>query len=356
MKYFKNLFFFIPVFFLFLLSGCQESATDSYKKTSEHSTSKLIGSKGGKVILSSNDIIASAEISPESIFTPEKIVISVKESIPAPLPENYTEIGDCINFAPEGIIFQKKAVLGIPFKSSSDFKKNRVKVKYYDPIADKWTNIIVKNIDMNNGIVYFETNHFSNYIAAIKKKEGAIIQENELQENEYFTGENQYNFTSSGTKKIVEKGCINRKNLPCGTPWHMTMFAHPKKKELVHIIDRDYTLNYLTGYPSELSEDGTYLTFNAKEIFPKVKESGDARLWDWECEFVLELTKLENYKVYSDSDPDFIQNELDEKIYAEITAIDENNVMISWKINIFQEIKPGSSMSIRFEARYKPDD
>lgn len=162
MKYFKSLLLSIAIFFLLLSSGCQESDTASDKKPAETSTStsKLIDTTGGKVILSTNDIIASAEIPPDSLPTPEKISISLKNPLPGSLPEGYTPVGDCVNFGPEGIIFQKKVILGLPFNSFANIKKSSVQVKYYDPISGKWTDMPVKNVDTNNLIVYFETNHF----------------------------------------------------------------------------------------------------------------------------------------------------------------------------------------------------
>lgn len=133
------------------------------------------------------------------------------------------------------------------------------------------------------------------------------------------------------------------------------MFLH-NGNQIIKIIDRFFTLNHLSGYPAELSEDGSFITFDSFSMFPKVLESGDARLWDWQCEFVKEHTTLLNYEVYSDDDPQFIQDQAGERVYAKISAVDQKNVKIEWDINIIPQLKPGKILSIRFEARYNPDE
>lgn len=342
------------IIIIFILSshGCDNNETNNTKKDEILTSSKTIGSSGGEVFLEYSGKKATAVFPENTLGSEERIVLKRQTYLPAPLETEVVQAGDCINFSPEGLIFNKKVTLGIPFYERFADSGSKIGIKYYDPILGSWTEVDVKKVDSSKNIVYFETDHFSNYIAYIEEKL-PYYPEHQLAEGEYFTGAPYYYTKPDGTKELRVKGCINRQELMCAEPWHLSIFLY-QGNQLIKIVDRFFTLNHLSGYHAELSEDGSYVTFDTWEMFPKVKESGDARLWDWQCEFVKEQTKLLNYRVYSDDDPQYVQDEAGEKIYAEIMAIDEKHVKIQWQINIVPEIKPAKALSIRFEARYNP--
>lgn len=360
MKFFKNIQIIIIIFLILSSCGCNNSTTNkaSADKNDDNQTgeilknSKTINNSGGEVSLDFSGKKAMAIIPENALDSNKKITIEKQSYLPSPLEKGTLPAGDCIKFLPEGLVFKKKITLGIPFNNEFSDRNDKIGVKYYDPSLKDWTEVKTKKTDSKKNIVYFETNHFSNYLAYIDK-EFLYPLETELVKGEYFTEAPYYYTKADGTKALRLKGCINRKRVACAQPWHLSVYLH-EGKDLITIIDRDFTFNHSTGYPGKLSEDGSFIIFDAMEIFPKVKESGDARLWDWQCEFVKELTKLVNYQVYSDNDPQYIQNQVKEKFYSEIMAIDDKHVKIQWEINIVPEIKPGKTLSIRFEARYDP--
>jgi len=334
--------------------GCDNNKTTNTKNDKTLAASKKIGPDGGEIELefSNNKAIA---IFPESTLNSfETINLKRQISPPSPLDTEIIQAGDCINFSPEGLLFKKNVILGIPYYEKFSDLSSKIGVKYYDPILTKWTEVTIKNTDPDKNIVYFETNHFSNYISYVEE-ELPYSPETELVKGEYFTGKPYYYTNSDGTTQLRIKGCINKKGAMCAEPWHLSMFLYNGNK-LIKIVDRFFTLNHLSGYPAELSEDGSFITFNSWEMFPKVLKSGDARLWDWQCEFVKEHTTLLNYDIYSDDDPQFIQDQAGERIYAKIEAVDQKNIKIEWDINIVPQLKPGKILSIRFEARYNPDE
>jgi hypothetical protein len=350
----------IIIFFLLSSQGCNKSKSNSTinnttntEKNEILTSSKTIGSSGGVVSLQYSDKKALAVFPENALNSDENIVIKRNTALPASLSSNVSQAGDSINYSPEGIIFNKNITLGIPYFDKYNNSYDSLGIKYYDPILGDWTEVQVKSYDPQNNIIYFESNHFSNYIAYIEKEMPYYPSENDLVPGEYFTGSPYYYTRSDGTKELRVKGCINRSDLVCAQPWHLSMYLY-QGKDLIKIIDREFTLNHLSGYPAQLSNDGSYITFNAMEIFEKVKESGDARLWDWQCEFVTEHTRLVNYRSYSENDPRFIQDQTGDRIYAQIDAVDKNNVRIGWQINIVPEIKATERLSIRFEARYDP--
>ena len=103
----------------------------------------------------------------------------------------------------------------------------------------------------------------------------------------------------------------------------------------------------MQGYPATISDDGQSAEFDAAVIFPKVLESGSAALWDWQCEFLCEHTYLTNYRCIDDIWGEDTQGQ--ERIECEIEAVDNNNVRITWGIDIREEY----SLAIDFGAVYK---
>ena len=355
----------ITIIFVLSSSGCEKSdsgGSSSTPQQNEISNSAQIDSYGGVVEVVSGEKKAVAIIPENALEQPENIEITIKNSVPKELPGTNVQAGDCINFKPSGKIFNKKITLGIPYNDTDNdylvdstfVDVSKLKIKYFNEELNAWTDMSVKNIDRSANIAYFETTHFSTYITYVDKNDSGVIPDKELVENEYFTGTPYYYSGPNGQKKLRIKGCINHPEYHCDHPWFLNVFMH-QKKGLVSVIDRNITFNELTGYHGTISEDGTTIDFDALQIFDKVKKSGDVRLWEWECEFVKEHTNLLNYDVVEDGDTDYIETPDNEKIYADIYPFDGSTLRISWKINIIPEIKPGKTMAIRFEARYKPD-
>jgi hypothetical protein len=334
--------------------GCDNNETTNTNNDKILTSSKEIDSKGGIVDLEFSDSKALAIFPENALNSNETIVLKRQDYLPADLEPEISQAGDCIKFSPEGLIFNKKITLGIPYFPRFSDSSQKIGIKYYDPILGKWTEVNPKNIDPDKKIIYFETNHFSNYISYVEN-ELPYYPQTELVKGEYFTGKPYYYTKADGTKALRIKGCINRQGTMCGDPWHLSMFLY-RGNQLIKIVDRFFTLNHLSGYQAELSEDGSFVIFDSFKMFEKVMASGDARLWDWQCEFVKEHTNLLDYEIYSDDDPQFIQDQAGEKIYAQITALDQRNIKIEWDINIVPQLKPGKILSIRFEARYNPDE
>ncbi|MGM0418968.1 MAG: hypothetical protein ACQEQS_09615 [Thermodesulfobacteriota bacterium] len=358
----KILISIIIIFLTVSSSGCNGSSSSSSSSKNDNSTEKFsavktISSEGGKVALEYDGKKAEAIIPQGALSDSKNITISKSNSLPPYFPAGDIKSGDCIKFGPEGLIFKKNITLGIPYSSdrvlTAGATNNDIKVNYFDPEKQEWTDMTVKNIDEDENIVYFVTDHFSNYITYVEKEDYYYPPENELVENEYFTGDRYYYIDKDGNKTLKIKGCINRPGEVCAEPWHLSVFSKPDIGNK-YTIDRFFTINYLAGYQAEISADGASVTFNASKIFEKVKESGDARLWQWECEFVTEHTNLLNYEAVSVYDPDFDQTDEENRIYAQIEPVDMEKVKISWETDILPEIKPGHTLSVRFEARYRP--
>ena len=366
MNYKKFLSLISTILLSLSLTACQGGSGGSGGGSSEPSqpeafASKTIGSEGGEVRLISGSQNAIAVIPAGALENSANISINIKKTPPKEIHSSLLKAGNCIKFGPEGTIFKKKVTLGLPYNDSNDddliddtnISVNHIRINYYDPIADNWTNVPVKSLDKSAKIAYFETNHFSNYIVLIPKEFEGSTPDTKVLENEYFVGDQQFN--GPPENQIIRKmGCIKHNELPCGQPWHLSVIMHPEKG-VYFIIDRHFTENEESGYKLEVSADGTSATFDAKKIFEKIAKTGDARKWKWECEFVKHLTYLTNYKVVSDDDPSYIQTPAAERFYAEITAVDDRYVKLDWKIDIIPEITPGKQMSIRFEARYEPN-
>jgi hypothetical protein len=359
----KVLISIIIIFLILSSTGCNGNSSSSTSSKEDNSTEKIsavktISSDGGKVSLEYDGKKAEAIIPQGALSHSENITISKNNILPSYLPAGDIKSGDCIKFGPEGLIFNQKITLGLPYSrdlvSTAGAAERDLKVKYFNPEKQEWTDMAVKNIDEDESIVYFETYHFSNYITYVEEKD-YYYPENELEENEYFTGDKYYYTDKDGNKNLRIKGCINRSGLQCAEPWHLSIFRD-SEKGTIYTVDRFFTVNPMAGYPAEISADGSSVIFNAAEIFDKIKESGDARLWEWECEFVREHTNLLNYESVSDDAPEFEQSDEDNRIYAQIEPVDMENVKISWQINIIPEIKPGHTLSVRFEARYRPYD
>jgi len=350
------------IIFIFILSSlsCQKSSSSNPPDADQESYST--DTRGDTISFESYNNHAVAIIPEGALDKETRLSALFEDNPPAKLPDSVMPAGKIVNFKPDGTVFNKKVTLGIPY---NDMNKNglidgttaipeKIGIKYYNESNREWEDIPVKNLDKSVNLAYFETEHFSTYLTYVNSSASVQNITSSLEKNEYFHGDPYYKYTNS-TKKILKEGCINRNDLPCGDPWHLSIF-YSYKENIIITVDHFFTKNPTGGYPAVLSEDGKSISFDAQKIFAKVKESGDARLWDWQCEFVKELTFLENYIVISDDDPAIDQvQDVSKKIYADIKAVDKKTVNISYGIPIRTELKVGNTLSIRFEARYNPD-
>lgn len=351
---------------LLLLSsyGCQGGGSGSSKQQENiiPSTLREVTGDGGVVSLKTDTLYAKAVFPKGALSETTAISISAPSSLPQSLPYNNAQAGNPIQFKPEETIFKKAVTLGIPvsrsFLDANGIDINEVKVKYYSQRRNLWVDMPVKSRDENDNIIYFESGHFSTYISYVERNDPTDPQFDGLLEHEYFIGQPQIHINDDGT---VELAKIER---PYYIPWHLRVFkenTEDESEKLFAIIDRNFTKNNLSGYQYQISEDGASITFDSAEIFDKIKKSGDARLWKWDCQFVKELTHLRDYKVFSDDDPPVVTNNpyikiRNNKIYAEITPLNETDVKISWGIDVTDQLITGAAgLAIRFEARYNPN-
>lgn len=175
-----------------------------------------------------------------------------------------------------------------------------------------------------------------------------------LQSGEYFTGQPKYVWQQAADGSWQTVLAPNQN----GLPYYLTIMRRPTG--LSAIIDQKLT--YLdTGYPAQLSKDNTSVVFDAASTFPKVAQSGDASLWDWQCRIVEEQTSLQGYMPYEGGIVPYTLDQNGDQIpdpsnalTCTMSVVDRDNVKITWGIDADTAVAAYNDMlAIDFSATYK---
>lgn len=286
---------------------------------------------------------------PPGAFSGEKeITIELPESH-EDLPLNYLAAASPVDFGPDGAVFDHPVEIVLPYRDTdndgiidgTDLSETGVEVFFYDASEKAWAALPRSGLDTLKNRVTVAASHFTLFLVAITPTgdDGDDGTDPQILAGEYFRGEPEF---YEGA--LILKGCINRKGMRCGSPYYLTVrYFGGLKPEAV--IDRWPTTN--TGPKVTIDEDGTAVTFDAAPFFEKVKRSGSAALWQWQCEFNTH-TQLVNFEVLDDEDVTVVNG-----FYPEISVLDSGKVHISWKFDLQTYFSVGDQIVIAFEAYYK---
>jgi hypothetical protein len=316
--------------------------------------SNTIGSEGGTV--SSSDpsgLISLARVYiPQGALAAEEAISLKAVSLPKALPAGYQAAGPCVSFSPDGITFAQKASLYLPYSDANNdgyvdgkgVPESKVGVLYYNQGTGTWEVMPVQGRDGKGNLVVAQTGHFSTYLAVIDTGDSTPLDPG----------------TSTGTDALESGDClVGTANIqdPYGDSdacFYYNMTITRRESSLYAIVDR-FATYVEAGFPATVSPDGLSATFDAASTFTRVRESGDARLWNWEAEFVKEHTHLKDYEVLDD----VLTGVSGTGVYASIEAVDANMVKISWGINLNEQLVfvtsssgGGHSLVVRFRASY----
>ena len=336
----------------FLMSAC--GVEDGKEKNPPAETLYVsrssIGSAGGVLSVADKDSSlygVSITIPAGALSDAKEISIDLPQVLPE-LPSNYLAASSPVDFGPDGAIFNEPVEIRLPYNDmdndgaidGSDQSESNIQVIYYNESEKKWETLAISGMDTLNNTVTVAASHFSLFLVAISPT--GHEEDNtgsQILSGEYFRGEPEF-FDG----KLILKGCINRKTVRCGHPYFLTIrYFGGQKPEAV--IDRLPTTN--TGPKVTIEEGGDAVTFDAGNFFEKVARSGNADLWQWQCEFNT-LTHLANFDVLDDEDVTAVNG-----IYPEIGVIDNGKVRISWKFDLNAHFSIGDQIVIDFEAYYK---
>ncbi|TWI70299.1 ZU5 domain-containing protein [Desulfobotulus alkaliphilus] len=353
---------------LFFVMGCTEEKTDTPPAQPPAKTrpeaSMTFDFRGGdlKVTDRSSSIFdAGITLAAHALASPETIEIR-PASLPAPLPAGEKAAGPAVAFAPHGLLFQNPAILTLPYAAKtadgSSIHDYRVHARYFDPIAGQWKAMPLKKRDIKNKTVSFESNHFSVYIASVQAPDTDFpAYPQKLTPGEYFVHPPEFRL-ENGKHILIEKGRINRPGMQAGTPFHL--YVRFYDQALLALVDQQASVNTKAGHRAAFTEDGTGVILDTFPVFEKVRASGDARLWRWESVFVAELTRLVNYKTVDEQNPYVQPFPVNERLYAEIEAVNEREIRLSWGFDlpmemeseIYQDNPRAQTLCIAFEATF----
>jgi hypothetical protein len=314
-----------------------------------------IGSEGGTVGPSDlSGLVSSAKVYiPQGALAAEEAISLKAVSLPKALPVGYEAAGPCVSFSPEGITFAQKASLYLPYADANNdgyvdgkgVPESKVGVLYYNQGTGAWEIMPVQGRDGKGNLVVAQTAHFSTYLAVVDTGDSTPLDPG----------------TSTGTSTLESGDClVGNANLQdsygdTDACYYYNMTVTRRTSGLFAVVDR-FATYVEAGFPATVSSDGMSATFDAASTFAKVRESGDARLWNWEAEFVKEHTYLMDYEVLDD----VLTGTSGTGIYASIEAVDANMVKISWGIDLNEQIAYASTPSagghllvVRFRASFQ---
>jgi len=250
--------------------------------------------------------------------------------------------------------------------------EDKVKLIYFNEASGKWEDAAIVNRNAQGNLVEAETNHFSTFLVAIDSTAGGSDNSGNTtgyMSGEYFVGSPDYRISGDGNKELIVKGCIGEDISgcaesggcrPCGSHYVLTITA--TDGGIKAVVDKRST--YTGGVPATINADGTGFIFDAASVFEKIKNSGDAALWTWRCEFISEHTRLRNYVACDDTSVDTICSIAGVRIIPKIDVVDESKIQfglgfdISDGFNASGKPLPGNTfasgdmIAVRFEANY----
>lgn len=323
--------------------------------------SSQIGAEGGVVeIIDPTSAIYGAKvyIPPNALSGEETITITLSD-IPQGLPAGYKAVGGCINFMPDGTVFDNPVTMYLPYVDTNNdgivdgraVTETRVGVLYFNETTGQWEEMDLYTTEADNNRAVVESEHFSTYLTYIDPVDA----------QPYDTGVAPVQ-TGDETALFTTGDCYVDDSYN-GECVYYFLTVTRRDTGLVAVMDRNatYTTN---GYPAIISEGYDSATFDATSAFARVLSSGDASSWEWEAEFVKEHTYLMDYVVEDDplntTTTATTDTETDtDNIYCQISAEDTNMVRITWQINLDEQIVypthpqgGGHMLVVRFRAYY----
>ncbi len=303
--------------------------------------SKRIGPDGGTLeITDENSPLYGVRLDiPAGALEAETEITIVGADDPSQLPENYLIAGSSIQLRPEGLTFLLPITLTLPYDDqdndglvdNTSASEDLVTILFADEKNASWELFETINLDTDQNLLSAKTDHFSTYLSAVNptSSDGGINDPTvtSLVSGEHMFANPSYSLNSDGTSTII------RQKSPY---YHLSVLRLQTNIGLVSVLDQFLTR---TGYGADclMAEDFLSCTFDAQAVFSKVEQSGDAALWDWNCEFVDEYTELRSYEVLDDALAADSTDTTD-NINCSITTVDESSVTITWGINADQEV------------------
>lgn len=354
--YGKNAFQAFLIFFTIMVtihgcggeSGHQDDDTDD---VTAHTAELRIGPQGGTLEVTDGESpLFGTRISvPEGALDNEKdIYLDLSQLGDNDLPGNYLQASQAVDFGPDGTVFNLPVEVTLPYSDADDdgridatyVSEDGVRVLFYNTTTNAWEELATARVDTAANLITVSVNHFTLFLVAVDPlPDDTTPATTEILQDEYFVGEPQY---SSG--EFVKLGCLNGRGGWCWTPYYLTVrYFGDTTPEAV--IDRWPTTN--TGPRVTITDDGTGVIFDASRFFEKVLRSGSAASWQWESEFDTH-THLVNYDRLDDTIAT-----ADNKIYSEISVLDDGSVSISWGFDLASDFLVGDQIVIAFEAYYK---
>ncbi|WP_179953238.1 hypothetical protein [Desulfobotulus mexicanus] len=355
-------------FCLFLIWGCTEEKTESANPqppvTTRPEASMTMDFRGGSLKVTdraSSIFDAGITLPVNALYSAETIEIR-PTPLPAPLPAGKKAAGPAVAFSPGGLNFKAPAVLTLPYgektADGSRIHDYQVHARYFNPDKRKWESMPLKSRDIENKTISFESSHFSVYIASVETPDTDFpAYPQKLTQGEYFVHPPEFRL-ENGEHVLIEKGRINRPGIQAGTPFHL--YVRFYEKALLALVDQQASVNTKAGHRAVFTEDGTGVILDTFPVFEKIRASGDARLWRWEAVFVAELTRLVNYKTVDEQNPYVQPFPENQRLYAQIEAINEREILISWNFDLPMEMESeiykqnprDQTLCIAFEATF----
>ena len=274
------------------------------------------------------------------------------------LPSSYTISGNSVEFEPAGLIFQDQVTVVLPYRDHDNdgfiddtaIAESEVGAMFADPANGELEIFQVLERNSTENQVTIQTNHFSTYLTYVgpandSTTTGPAPTTTTFLPGEHLTGNPVFAYDPEGNQTL----------LVLEAPYyHLTIQAWQDGQ--VSTVDRFLTTSK-TGLACIMADDYTSCTFDAAEMFFKVAQSGNAALWDWQCNFVPEHTLLQNYEVGADT----LQNDASAGgIYCEMEAVDETTARITWGVDARIEVYNytsgaglGDMLAIRLWANYR---
>ncbi len=320
-------------------------------------TSAIIGSAGGEISVNmpASPLNGAAAVFPAGALGNLCVVDIRSAELPQGPPTGYGSAGPAVEFSSTVEHFSTPVRLVLPYRDLDndgfldDTGRSELSagVWYFNESLGSWEERRVVSRNKIANLVVIETDHFSTYITLAGEDTNTLPDgtgEGFLQ-GEYFRGD----------QALGRNGCINQAiTINCGAPYYLTVrnTDNSYASGLTAVVDRHVTK--WAGIPVTLSADMKSVSFDATELFEKIKASGNADLWKWECDFVAEHTRLVDYVAVSEDDPNPPPTAGGEKIFSKISVDPENlnRVTIDWGVDITNQLNWGNTLAVKFEATY----
>ncbi|MRR21232.1 hypothetical protein EG827_13730 [bacterium] len=336
--------------------GSSSSGTDG--GTVSQAQGVVIGPGGGTAVITeqAGEVAGAKVYIPGNALETEEVVSLRVVPLPAGLPSRYTAAGPCIGFSPDGISFSQPVSLYLPYTDTNNdgivdgkaVSEDMVRVLYFNEKIGQWEEMPLQSVDRAANLAVAVTRHFSTYLVAINT--------GDTQSGDTGSQSGDATALESGDCLVGDGNLVSQSNTDSCFYYNLTVTR--RSSGMLALVDRHATY-VTTGIPAVVSSSGDSATFDASSAFSKVLASGDARLWNWECDFIKEHTQLKDYEVLDDYLSTTGTSGASGGIACTIEALDANMVKISWQINVNEQILHitsaqggGHCLVIRFRATY----